>query len=894
MVNSLEFSLPVYNAPVKTRIHMRVKSLITVFMLLLTQFVFGQNSFWTTIDKSKVGDIEKRMKKNAAFPEVHTLIEFEKSTLNNFLSDLPSRGISEKKENLPVLELPLPNGTTLSFFVEEASIMHPKLQSKFPELKSYAGYSTEDMSCYLRFDKSPKGYHFQILSPKYGTIKIDPVKGDKKAHMVYFKKDVVVNNHNHPFECAFVESIHGKVEPFTSSPNRSMPVDNDLREYRLAVAATGEYTDYHGGTVADAMAAINTTMTRVVGIYEKEFSITMTLIANNEIVVYTNPITDPFTNGNASMMISQNMTIMNTVIGSSNFDIGHLFGTSGAGLAYLNGPCGTNKAGATSAIANPVGDFFDVDYVCHEMGHQFGANHTQYNTCNRNNSTAMEPGSGSTIMGYAGICPPNVQSNTDAYFHSASVEEILNFTTSGNGNNCPTKTDLGNSFPTVSAGNNYTIPKSTPFVLTATGSDPDGDVLTYCWEQQDNLGNATQPPVSTNVNGPMFRSLSPSISSVRYFPNITDVINGTNQDWEVLSSVSRDLNFKVTVRDNKAGNGLTEVDDMVVTVNGNSGPFELTSPNTGVQWNDGESQTITWNVANTNSAPINCSNVDLLLSLDGGYTYNTTIATNVVNDGSHTITVPNLMSSFARIRVMCSDNIFYDISDTNFGLNAPPFPDYCIPEYDNSSCSTTDYIDDVVVETISNTSTGCATDGNNYSNYTFIKTVLEEDTSYDLTVKPNPSYDQYFAAYIDWNLDGDFLDADEFVDIGHVTKATSQTVNLVVPSGVIMGEKLLRVICRYGTTPLTSSDGCSTTFQYGETEDYIIEISDPCVTNLTVSENYGNGAMAALKASNEITAANIINSGATVSYTAGNQVNLDSGFEVKAGASFEVYIGPCQ
>ena len=874
---------------------MRMKSLLTIFILSFVTIVSAQSEHWKKIDNNKVSSIEKRIEKSEVYPKQLSLVEFNNQTLRSFLSSVPIRSTSKDRTNLPIIELPMPDGSTLSFYIEEASIMHPKLQSKFPDIKSYAGYGIEDKTAYLRFDESHKGYHFQILSTKYGVIKIDPVKGETKTHMVYNKKDLNVEGLKHQFECGFDGIAHGLTEKDkTNNLSRFLQGDNELRDYKLAVAATGEYTNYHGGTVADAMAAINTTINRVVGIYEKELSITMTLVANNNSVIYTDPLTDPFTNGNANMMISENMSNMSTVLGFANYDLGHLFGTSGAGLAYLNGPCGSNKAGATSAVANPAGDFFDVDYVCHEMGHQFGANHTQYNACNRNNSTAMEPGSGSTIMAYAGICAPNVQSNSDAYFNAASIEEIKTYTTTGNGNSCPTKTDLGNTIPSVSAGSNYTIPKSTPFALTAIGSDADGDALTYCWEQRDNTGSATQPPVSTNLSGPMFRSKSPSTESVRYFPSLSDIVSGNNPTWEVLPSIGRDMNFRVTARDNAAGNGLTEEDDMTVTVDPASGPFVLSAPNTAVQWNTGEQKSITWQVANTDLAPVSCSNVDLMLSLDGGYTYPTILASNVANDGEHTITVPNLMSSFARVKVICSDNIFFDISDVDFGLNAPVFPEYCLTQYGNSSCSTGDYVEDVVLESINNVGSGCGTDGNNYSNFKNIKTTIEENTTYSISVRCNPNYAQYFAGYVDWNLDGDFLDANEFIDFGHVAVSQLATSNLIVPSGVLMGEKLLRIVCRYGTSPLTSSDGCSTTFNYGETEDYLIEVSFPCITNITVTQNYGIGANEVVSASNEVTAANIISTQADIKYVSGNEINLNNGFEVKLGATFEAYIGPCQ
>ena len=880
--------------------NMKLKAIFTCFLFLYSLSLAAQAEIWEKIENYEQKEVRKNLESQSVYPTAYTLLRINKSELKSLLKTSPQRQEKGDIQNLPVLDIPLPDGNTLNFYIEEASVMHPDLQSKFPNIKSFAGYGVDQKDAYLRFDYSHKGYHFQILSSQHGTIKIDPIKGQEDLYQCYFKKDIYVSDNSKKFECAFDDKLHTPDENTSSTASRFLQGDNDLREYRLAVACTGEYTNYHGGTVSDAVAAINTTITRVVGIYEREFSITMTLVGNNNNIIYTNAATDPFTNGNASMMIDENRSTLNSVIGSSNFDIGHLFGTSGAGLAYLNGPCGSNKARATSAIANPMGDFFDVDYVCHEMGHQFGANHTQYNSCNRNNSTAMEPGSGSTIMGYAGICVPNIQNNTDAYFHAVSIEEIEAFTTTGNGNNCPTKTDLGNSFPTVSAGSDYTIPKSTPFILTATGSDSDGDILTYNWEQMDNVGTQTQPPLSSNTEGPLFRSYDPTIDNKRYFPSLPLVISGNDSDWEVLSSVGRDINFRVTARDNKAGNGLTEEDDCIISVDGNSGPFLVTYPNTGIQWNTGESKTVTWNVANTNSAPVSCSHVDILLSIDGGYTYPTTLAANVTNDGSHTIVVPDLMSSFARVRIMCANNIFYDISDVNFGLNSPPFPEYCEVSYNNSSCNTGDFIDDVSFVGISNLSTSCATNGDNYSDFTNITSDVEVGNDYTLSVKPNPSYAQYFAAYIDWNLDGDFLDANEYFDIGHVAAGSTETMTISIDNGVSMGEKLLRVICRYGTNPLVASDGCGSGFNYGEVEDYIIMVAEPVVldpcdgVDIIMTQNYNNGQVDLVKASNKVTATNVINSGADVQYSGAVQVDLNTGFEVKVGATFEAYIGPCQ
>ena len=648
---------------------MKIKVIITCFLLTYSFQLFAQNEIWEKLPNNAQNELKAKIQSEKVYPTKSSLFSIDDSEMKSILNTAPKRSDNIDTDRLPIISIPTPDGEFLRFYIEEASIMHPDLQSKFPNIKSFAGSGVEEKDCYLRFDYSHKGYHFQILSAKYGTIKIDPVKSEPEVYQCFYKRDVFVSDDQDKFVCEFDGEVHDTEDYVPNSNSSYRQGDNDLRDYRCAVACTGEYAAYHGGTVADAMAAINTTMTRVNGIFETDFSITMTLIANNEDVVYTNASTDPFSNGSAGAMINQNRDNMNAVIGSANFDVGHVFGTAGSGLAALNAVCGNSKARGVTAIGNPVGDFFDVDYVAHEFGHQFGGNHTQYNSCNRNNSTAMEPGSASTIMGYAGICNPNVQSNSDAYFHAISIQEIENYTTNGNGDSCPTTTDLGNTIPTVSSGGDYTIPRSTPYILTATASDADGDILTYTWEQMDNFGSQTQPPSPTNTNGPMYRSLEPSLDNQRYMPSLPDVIAGNTPTWEVLSSVSRNLNFRVTVRDNRPGNGLTEEDDALITVDGSSGPFVVTAPNTAVTWNTGGTQTITWDVANTNNAPVSCANVDIMLSTDGGFTYTVNLASNVSNDGSHDIVVPDIETTTARVRVMCSDNIFYDISDQNFTID---------------------------------------------------------------------------------------------------------------------------------------------------------------------------------------------------------------------------------
>jgi hypothetical protein len=352
-------------------------------------------------------------------------------------------------------------------------------------------------------------------------------------------------------------------------------------------------------------------------------------------------------------------------------------GRSGSGLAGFGVVCSSSnfnhKANGTTGISNPVGDPFDIDYVAHEIGHQFRASHTfngNSGACNGNISTnsAYEPGSGTTIMAYAGICSPqNTQNNSDDHFHNRSLDRVINFITT-TADACAVKTSIGNSIPEVQILNpaGLTIPKSTPFELTALATDINGDALTYCWEQFD-LG-PTGAPNSPTGNAPIFRSFSPTISGTRTFPKISDIINNTQTIGEILPSYTRSLEFKVTARDNVASAGAVIDETIELNVDGNSGPFLVTQPNTNITWTAGDTYAVTWNVANTNVAPVSCALVNIYLSLDGGFTYPILLAANEANDGSSDVVAPFALTTKARVKVRAADNVFFDISNQNFSI----------------------------------------------------------------------------------------------------------------------------------------------------------------------------------------------------------------------------------
>lgn len=580
--------------------------------------------------------------------------------------------------------LPLGAGEWQSFSVRSHATLDPALAAKFPEIRTYLGEAIDGSGAVAHLDFTVQGFHAMIFRPGAPTVFIDPWSHLERTgiYVVYNRADF--GPRDEPFTCGvgdaatapgrtvFPPRDKSTEPPAPQRAAQSMPGEQ-LRTYRLALACTGEYAQFHGGSVAGALSAMTTTMNRVNGVYERDLAIHMNIIANNDAVIYLNGATDPYTNNSGSTMLNENQTTCDAVIGSANYDIGHVFSTGGGGIAQLNSPCGGGKARGVTGGGSPVGDPFDIDYVAHEMGHQFGANHTQNNPCNRASSAAYEPGSASTIMGYAGICSPNLQSNSDDHFHNHSINEIINFSVNGNGNTCAVVTTTGNAAPTVEAGSNgLTIPANTPFELTAVASDADGDGLTYNWEEYD-LGPATASGDNnlTNPSGtqPIFRSWPSTASPTRVFPRIPDLVAGTSTIGELLPTYSRAMNFKCTVKDNVAGGGAIGQDLVSLQVDGNSGPFEVLVPNGGSAVAPGAPLVVSWAVAGTDVAPVNCTAVDIWLSTDGGFTFDELLATGTANDGAETVILPSVASNSARIKVKAAGSYFFDISDGNFVID---------------------------------------------------------------------------------------------------------------------------------------------------------------------------------------------------------------------------------
>ncbi len=681
---------------------MITKKLFTsvLFVFLVIGLFAQKNNPWSITEES---NINKQNAQRDIVPSKYLTVGLDGIKLRSVLKKTPLRFSAAAQSSPNVLVLPMPGGDFERFEIVEASVMHPELQAKYPNMRSFAGKGIDDPTAYLRFSLTQKGFNAMVMSANHSTVYIDPyLKGDTQFYVCYYKKDYV-KDQSSPFSCGvetpendFIKKIKpSKEQEILNNQSPSFIAgDCQLRTYRLALACTGEYASFHGGNVPAVMAEYVIAMTRVNGVYENDVTVTMELVPNTDQIIYLNAATDPYTNGSGGAMLGQNQTTCDNVIGSANYDIGHVFSTGGGGVANLAVPCTNSKARGVTGLPSPVGDPFYIDYVAHEMGHQFGANHTQNNSCNRNNSTAMEPGSASTIMGYAGICAPNVQNNSDDHFHAISIQEITNNIENGNSSGCPVITNTGNSSPSASVASTfYNLPVSTPFALTCIASDPDDDVLTYNWEQMDNEV-APMPPISSNTGGPAFRSNSSSESPTRYFPNLNAIINNTTPTWEVIPSVSRSMDFRCTVRDNFMGAGCRDEVDVDLSFHSSAGPFLVVNPNTNLTWTVSSAETIVWNVANTNAAPVSCANVDILLSLDGGFTYPIILASEVPNTGNYGIIVPNEPSTTARVKVVCSDNIFFDISDQDFVIELPANPTFIIEvsPVSQSACNTEDLV----------------------------------------------------------------------------------------------------------------------------------------------------------------------------------------------------------
>jgi len=675
---------------------MKRLSLFAITFLLITFQSFAQqNNFWTEhgVGILNVGKAATR----SNFPSNFKLFDADLGAMQAYIAS----SLTANPKQI-ILSLPNAYGMMEEFELTEASNFEPDLQNKFSQIRSFSGKGITDKNAFLKLSISPEGIQTMLIRDGKEEEYIEPYSDDKLTYAVFKSQRA---SGQLPWNCYTQDQ---KITSALSQILNDQPISiarsgGNLKILRLALSCNAEYANYFGATSntpeneAKVIAAFNATLTRCNGIFEKDLAIHLNLIPRTTSVIYYNPATDPYSI-NLESWNSQLQAALTSVIGDANYDIGHMFGSTGGGgnAGCIGCICDIGKGSGITSPADgiPQGDNFDIDYVAHEIGHQLGANHT-LSSFTEGTGVNKEVGSGITIMGYAGITSQDVAPHSIDIFHQASIAQIeANIGTK----TCGTTLVIGanNTAPVIAPLTNYTIPRSTPFALTGSATDINGDLLTYAWEQNDNAlstqfvnNTGTQSVASeTKTSGPNWISFRPTTSPTRLFPQLSTILAGATvtgplpggdpgANIEALSSVARTLNFRLTVRDNAPYSsalpevGQTSFADMVVTV-ANVGPFTVTSPNTNVSWGGGTTQTVTWSVNSTNLAPIYCANVKISLSTDGGQTFPIVLAESTPNDGSQAVVIPSNLSTTARIKIEAIGNIFFDISNANFNITTPP------------------------------------------------------------------------------------------------------------------------------------------------------------------------------------------------------------------------------
>jgi hypothetical protein len=639
------------------------------FLIGITGCSYGQSTYWKKVTLNQ----NRGTKEVSLRSDLHNNVPVFALKTDRMKQVLEQVGKQHKGGN-KVLEFPNTDGETIRFAMEEYTMMEPELAAKFPRIKTYVGKSVDGKGTTVHLSVTPLGVHGLLKELGGKESYIDTYSLKDQTYVVYNRADQQVDKE---FKCLVESASNSSPIDLQGRENISLlSNDSQFRTFRLAMACTIEYAAFHiqragveNGTVQEkkeaVLSAMVVTMNRVNSIYERDMSVRMNLIADNDKLIFIDK--DEFTNTDADALIRESQRVIDRTVGTANYDIGHTVSTGGGGLAQLGVPCTSMKAMGITGSPQPIGDPYDVDYVAHEMGHQFGANHTfnNFSGGNRNYNTAYEPGSGSTIMGYAGISAPNIQRNSDAYFHTISIIEMQN--TLNRVDVCSVKSTTENTVPIVNAGNNYTIPVGTPFILKAVTEEGKTSSDTYTWEQMDKE-TSQQPPIPTSTVGPTFRSLAPSTSPVRYMPSFDTVLSGEmGSTWEVLPTVPRTMNFTVTARNFTNGlGGQTNYDSMRVVMIGTA-PFQITGLGSKgesgeYEWKENTEQIITWDVVNTTGKEINTQEVNILYSIDNGVTFET-LVTKVPNTGSAKITVPKGITEEARIMIEPVGNIYYALSN---------------------------------------------------------------------------------------------------------------------------------------------------------------------------------------------------------------------------------------
>lgn len=644
--------------------------LCNLILLFLSNAISGQN-FFKAIHEAEVATKSSR----SIIPQKYQVSDVDINNLKRFLRNEVTKEVGKTK-----ISLLNPTGQFEEYVIFEVEMMEEGLAEKYPSIKTYKGYHAERAGERVHLGISPTGFYATVVSHR-GSYSIDRYADKQDRYYIsYYHRDHI--DEGAMSHTCGTKATDFKGETIGSSPRNSAQ-NLPLRVYRFALACTGEFGAFYGPEKEDVLGEMMKSVARMNLALENDFAIRLVLIADNDKLIWTDASTDPYPDGNTGkLLLDQNTSVLSTNVGFGSFDIGHVY-TRGCddtgGIAFLESACAANKGGGVSCHYSNDITAMAIRVGAHEVGHQLGSNHT-FNNCsgNENPSTAYEPGSGSTIMSYGGLCMSqlNVIGLADDYYHVSSIIEVTKFTRELFGNTCATKMETNNNIPEINIDleSGFYLPISTPFALTGRAIDDQGDELTYTWEQFD-LGPAV-PPGSPAANSPLFVSSYPNDNPTRTFPNMDLIVNNSNDKREVLPDYARDMNFMFVVRDNNPESGGVAWEKVNFFTAASAGPFLVDFPNSLDTFKAGEEIEVFWDVANTDQELVNCQSVNILLSLDGGYTYDDVLISKTPNDGREKIFIPNLVSSKARIKIEAADNIFFDISNEDFTITEADEPGY--------------------------------------------------------------------------------------------------------------------------------------------------------------------------------------------------------------------------
>lgn len=648
---------------------------LKIFLLCLisvTIFSQGYENIWK---KTDVKNIDQRSDWSGNFKEGR--VAFYKLDLQRFSQKVlqaPAENAEEMFVFSPAhitVNIPMPDGTFKVFRVVSSPVMEKELYQKYPNLRSFRGVNVQNPREVIRFDLGPYGFHGLIITD-LGMVQLDPFNREAPDFYVsYYTDDYQSDTYDGIQLCGVENEDELKAPKRTFGMQRFDHEPMLLRQYRLAMACTPSWASSRG-TVEKCLADMNTMVNRANLIYEKELAIRMILIAKNDQIIFLDANNNPYTNTEQGrLLINQNTQVLNQRIGSPAYDIGHVLSRcfDVGGIASLGSICSQGKGAGVTCHNNSNLESIVTRVLSHEMGHQMAASHT-FSSCGQTDQlslgTAFEPGSGTTIMSYAGGCgSDNVTGNNDDYYHVGSLDQMLSYTNWVNQDAylCAQKIDISNTVPSVKINKTggFTIPVSTPFELTGEAFDLEDDPMTYVWEQYDAGGPS--PYGSPTGNVPIFRSLRPNDKITRFFPNASRILaNRLSEKDELLPTYSRQLTFRFVVRDNNPLGGAANWEQIRFFVSDQAGPFKMIYPFFDEKFEVGQKIKVQWDVANTNLPPVNCKKVHVYLSindvLETGSPNLVPLALNVDNDGEELVILPNYVSNKARIVIKAADNIF--------------------------------------------------------------------------------------------------------------------------------------------------------------------------------------------------------------------------------------------